>query len=374
MNGSKKYCFTALMLAAVWWYPQTATSQLKEKAPSPVINADRTITFRLQAPEADSVSVSIGFLDKSQPMTKGENGVWSITLGPAKPDIYPYSFLVNGVRMIDPTNPCFHANLFPTSSLLFYPGDKPMFWEEQPVPHGLLHYHRYHSPLLDDNRGYYVYTPPGYEQSGKKTFPVLYLLHGYSDLENGWTVSGQAQFILDNLIAEGKAVPMIIVMPFGYVPPLPGDGEGEWKDWFSRVEPRYEPYLINELIPRIEQEYRVYKDPGHRAIAGLSMGGGQTLYFGLHNPDTFAWIGAFSSAVYTDFHGKLLNDPANLNSKIKMLWIGCGKDDFLYKSNIEFIDVLKQKNIKHIAYISEGRHEWWVWRNYLYEIAQKLFK
>lgn len=362
-------------------YPFTLQAQLKDKPISPVFNADGTVTLRLRAPEADSVSVRIQFLDTLKPMTKGKDGIWSATLGPIEPNIYPYSFLVNGVAMIDPQNPFIHTSLVPGSSLLFYPGEKPAFFDEQPVPHGLLHYRRYHSELLGDNRGYFVYTPPGYDSARQEKYPVLYLLHGYTDKEDGWTNTGRAQFILDNLIAEKKAVPMIIVMPFGYIPPQKAAGKTEggtepedWGSWFKRVTPVFDQYILNDLIPRVEKEYRVYSDAGHRAIAGLSMGGGQTLYLGLKNPDTFGWICAFSSAVYDDFHGGLLNDPGKINTKVRLLWIGCGRDDFLYKNNMQFIDMLKAKNIRYVVNISEGQHTWDVWRNYLHEVMQQLFR
>jgi len=362
-------------------YTFTLQAQLKNKPISPVFNADGTVTLSLRAPEADSVSVRIQFLDKLKPMTKGDDGIWSATLGPVEPNIYPYSFLVNGVPVIDPENPSIHSSLVPSSSLLFFPGVKPSFFDEQTVPHGLLHYHRYRSELLGDNRGYFVYTPPGYDSARQEKYPVLYLLHGYTDKEDGWTNTGRAQFILDNLLAEHKAVPMFIVMPFGYIPPQEASGKTEggagpedWEIWFKRVTPRYEQYLLNDLIPRIEKDYSVYSDAGHRAIAGLSMGGGQTLYVGLKNPDTFGWICAFSSAVYEDFHGGLLNNPDQINKKVRLLWIGCGRDDFLYKNNTQFIDILKAKNIRCVVHISEGKHTWDVWRTYLHDVMQQLFR
>ncbi|MBN1293208.1 MAG: esterase [Candidatus Latescibacteria bacterium] len=374
MKNEKKLIPLVILLALSLSFTGETSAQLKTKAISPVINADHTVTLRLRAPEADEVKVNVEFLDEPRLMTKGEDGIWNVTLGPVEPDIYGYSFIIDGVSIIDPMNPNIHTSLVPSTSLLEYPGDHLMFYDEKSVSHGMLHYHRYHSELLGDNRGYYVYTPPGYQSSGSIKYPVLYLLHGYTDKEDGWTNTGRAQYILDNLIAEGKAKPMLIVMPFGYVPPQPGDGEGEWEDWFMRVAPRYERYLLDELIPRIESEYNVYSDAANRAVAGLSMGGGQTLYFGLHNPKTFNWICAFSSAVYSNFHGNLLSDPDMINRNVKLLWIGCGKDDFLYKHNMDFIDMLKQKNIKYIVHISGGKHSWRVWRPYLHEIAQKLFK
>jgi enterochelin esterase family protein len=363
----------AALLAAVS-FPLGASAQLMEPALSPVVNPDRTVILRLRAPQADSVSVQANFLAAPRSMEKSADGIWSVTLGPVEPDIYFYSFIIQGVPMIDPSNPLIHPSLAPGSSMVLLPADPPAFYEEKPVPRGRIHLHRHLSTAFGDNRGYCVYTPPDYDRNTKARYPVLYLLHGYSDTEDTWRVTGRANVILDNLIAEGKAVPMIVVMPFGYAPPRQGDSEGGWNAWFARVAPRFEPYLVQELIPLIERDYRVERDAKHRAVAGLSMGGGQSLYFGLKNPDVFGWIGAFSSAVTMDFQGKLLDNPAGLNKQIRLLWIGCGKDDFLHRSNTEFIAALTAKGIRHTARISGGKHEWSVWRNYLHEFTPLLFR
>ena len=235
-----KSCLVPLMILFLFslYFCSETSAQLKTEAISPIINSNGTVTLRLQAPEADEVHVKGEFLNEPKLMTKGEDGIWSITLGPIEPDIYGYSFVIGGVSVIDPMNPNIHTSLVPSTSLLEYPGEKPMFYDDKPISHGILQYQRYHSKLLGDNRGYYVYTPPGYQSGGGTKYPVLYLLHGYTDKEDGWTNTGRAQYILDNLIAEGKAKPMLIVMPFGYVPPQPGDGEGDWEDWFTRVAPR----------------------------------------------------------------------------------------------------------------------------------------
>ena len=356
-----------------------ASAQLMQPLLSPVVNPDRTVTFKLRAPDAGEVKISAEFLKEPKVMTKGDDGIWSITLGPLEPGIYNYGFIIGGgVTILDPTNPFFHSS-YGRSSLVLVPGDPPEFYEERAVPHGLIHYHRYRSGLLGDYRGYCVYTPPGYETDSGKKYPVLYLFHGYTDQEDEWTGTGRANFIMDNLLSEGKAVPMIIVMPFGYVPYQKGDrdkvdGRLQWKDWFPRVVVRYERYLLEELIPRVEKEYRIRGDARNRAIAGLSMGGGQTLYFGLHNPGTFGWICAFSSAVSEDLHGPFLSDPGDLNNKLRLLWIGCGRDDFLFKANTEFIGLLEKKKIRHVANITDGAHSWWLWRIYLRDISQLLFK
>ncbi len=274
MHKISKIYYLIILLVFGLLSSRQGIAQLKDKAISPIINSDRTVTFRLNAPEADSVGIWVEFLKDPQLMKKDDKGVWSITLGPAEPGIYHYSFLIDGVRIIDPGNPYIKSSLTPNMSLLNYPGSEPMFYDELPVPHGVLHYHRYRSKSLNANRGFYVYTPPDYNKDNGRRFPVLYLLHGYTDDESGWTAVGRANFILDNLISQKKAEPMLIVMPFGYVPPLPGDDEGEWENWFKNVTPRVDQYIVNEIVHQVEKQYNVSSESKYRAIAGLSMGGG----------------------------------------------------------------------------------------------------
>lgn len=362
-----------IIAAGILTIATDAASQLMGPSISPVAGADKTLTLRYRAPDADSVKASGNFPGSPVPMTKGGDGIWSVTLGPLAPNMYFYSFNVDGISVIDPSNPVLHPSVTPSSSIAIVPGDKPLFWEERDVPRGAVTSHRHRSVTLGDTRGFSVYTPPGYSGPGKEKYPVLYLLHGYTDTEETWRVSGRAAVILDNLIAESKARPMIVVMPYGYVPRIQGDGDGTWEDWFSRVTPRFERYVVDELVPMVEDLYRVETVASARAVAGLSMGGGQTLYLGLHNPDVFGSIGAFSSAAYEKFHGPLLADSKRLNSALDVFWIGCGKDDFLLKNNTAFVESLKARNIRHTFVISEGAHEWGVWRNYLHEFAPLLF-
>lgn len=354
--------------------PSTGTPQLREERISPIFNSDRTVTFRLKAPNADNVSVKVEFLKEPQPMTLTGDGIWEVTLGPAEPKIYSYSFLVDGVSVIDPQNTAIKMSLWPTASLLDYPGEKPMFYDEKPVPHGVLHYHRYRSEMFGDNRGYYVYTPPGYDTSGRTEYPVLYLLHGYSDKEDGWTKVGRAHFIADNLIAGGKAVPMIIVMPYGYVPPVENAGDGEWEDWFEKAAPPFERHVMNELMPLVEMQYHIAKDADSHAICGLSMGGGQSAYIGLKNLNRFSWIGSFSPAVTVNFHGPLLGDPDYINNNMKLFWHAIGEDDFLLDFNTAFLAELDSLGVNHETKLTEGNHTWWVWRKYLNEFLPRLFK
>lgn len=364
----------AMLLPAVVLLSSSLDAQLKDPLISPVIGADRAVTLSLRAPEADSVKATGGFPGSPAVMKKGANGIWSVKIGPLDPGVYFYSFSVNGVTMIDPSNRNIHMSVVPSSSMFIIPGTPPLVTDERDIPRGAVHRHRHKSKTLGDYRGYNVYTPPGYDASKSTRYPVLYLLHGYTDTEESWSASGRANVILDNLIYDKAAVPMIIVMPYGYAPEKPGDGEGSWEDWFSRVTPRVEEYVVKELIPLIDRDYRTMADQKSRAVAGLSMGGGQTIRFGLNNTDTFAWVGAFSSAVYEKFHGPLLDDTAKLNRSLKLLFIGCGRDDFLYENNTTFIKALDAKGIKNSPFITAGAHTWPVWHSYLKEFSSRIFK
>jgi len=332
------------------------------------VHSDRRVTFRLRAPKASSVSVEVQFAQGPQAMTKGEDGVWSVTLGPAEPDIYEYSFVVDGLQVSDPANSWLKFWGGAAKNLVEVPGEKPMFFEQQDVPHGTVHIHKYRSKSLGVTRGLYVYTPPGYETSKDTKYPALYLLHGMGDTEDTWTVVGRANVITDNLIAQGKVQPMVIVMPYGHTPSAPPD---------MRSIGRYEAFekdLIEDAIPCVQKSYRVSADRKDRAIAGLSMGGGQSLTVGLGNLDLFAWVGAFSSAIpRAENLDGLLAEPKLINKQLNLLWIGCGRSDFLFDANQKFIERLKAENIKHVAHISDGGHEWRVWRRYLNEFVPLLF-
>ncbi|MBL7152694.1 MAG: esterase [Phycisphaerae bacterium] len=336
---------------------------------SPEVHSDRRVTFRVRATKATNVGVNVQFARGLQGMTKGEGGVWSVTLGPAEPDIYEYSFVVDGLTVSDQANAWVKVWQGATKNLVEVPGAEPMFFSEQDVEHGTVHIHRYRSKSLGVTRGLYVYTPPGYETSGKTKYPVLYLLHGMGDTEDAWTGVGRANVIADNLIAKGKARPMLIVMPYGHTPKTPPD---------MRSIGRYgafEKDLIEDVVPYIQKSYRVSADRKNRAIAGLSMGGGQSLTVGLGNLELFGWVGAYSSAVPRgeELDG-LLAQPKSVNKQLGLLWVGCGKNDFLFEANKRFIERLKTDDINHVAHISEGGHEWRVWRRYLNEFLPLLFE
>jgi len=336
---------------------------------SPEVHSDGRVTFRLRAPSAKSVGVSIPFVQGVQPMTRSESGVWSITLGPAEPEIYEYNFVVDGLQIVDPANSWQKIWIRNTRNLVEIQGKQPMFFEQQQVPHGTLHMHKYPSKSLGVTRGLYIYTPPGYETSENVRYPVLYLFHGMGDKEDAWTIVGRANFIVDNLLAAKKARPLVIVMPYGHTPSAPPDMRslGNYG--------AFEKDLIEDIIPYVQKNYRVSKDQKDRAIAGLSMGGGQSLTIGLGNIDLFGWIGAFSSAVPREPKlDELLSNAKVKKDKLNLLWIGCGNKDFLFKANQNLITRLNTEKIKHVAHITGGGHEWRLWRRYLNELVPLLFK
>ncbi|MHC4070306.1 MAG: alpha/beta hydrolase, partial [Planctomycetota bacterium] len=268
-------------------------------------------------------------------MKKGTDGIWSITLGPADPDIYVYSFIVDGLEIADPVNPVIKF-WQKSKSLVEVHGPQPMFFQPRPVPHGALHIHTYESKSLGVTRGLYVYTPPDYRKDRRATFPVMFLLHGSGDTEDTWTTVGRANVIVDNLIAQKKAVPMVIVMPYGHTPTGTPDG-------LDKTDTTaFERDLINDVIPFVQRSYRVKTEPKHRAIVGLSMGGGQSVTIGLGNLDVFSYVGAFSSAVRDEAKYKLLlSDPNSTNARLELLWVGCGRKDFLFDANTRFLETLK---------------------------------
>jgi enterochelin esterase-like enzyme len=338
---------------------------------SPEIQSDRRVTFRVKAAQAKEVTVAGQGINGKVPLTKGENDEWSATVGPIEPGVYEYSFNVDGLQMIDPSNPAMKPQRSPRTSILHIPGDPPLVWDFQDVPHGTVHQHGYQSKTLGALRQFFVYTPPGYEKEASAKYPVLYLIHGFGDNHATWTQHGKANWILDNLIAQKKAKPMIIVMPDGH-PIAPGSGPRDQYGMANSVA--LEKEIMEEMIPMIESTYRVQADSSNRAIAGLSMGGGHSLYTGFQHLDTFAWIGAFSAGVPgQDRLAELFNNPESANQKLKLFWIACGKSDFLIERNRQMDALLKEKGIRHTWVETEGDHSWPVWRRYLADFAPLLF-
>jgi enterochelin esterase-like enzyme len=349
-------------------------------APEPPINSaevhhDGTITFRLPAPKAAEVAVNAEFAQGPQRMEKDEKGVWSVTVGPVAPEIYAYTFTIDGVREIDPNNPNLKTGVRTTSSLIEIPAAEPAFYDPRPGPHGTVHVHIYESKSLKMTRQVLVYTPPGYEkQKGK--YPVLYLLHGSGDTESGWVSIGRANVIMDNLLAEGKAKPMIVVMPFGHPEPAVGFGS------INAPNPDRNAFtndLLDDVMPLVENMYRISSKPDTRALAGLSMGGAQSLNIGLTHLELFHWIGVFSAGMPRSgdpeqMFASVFAEPSASNRKIKLFWIGIGRQDPGFESAQRLTELLHKHEIEHEFHPSEGKHAWTVWRHYLAEFAPRLFQ
>jgi enterochelin esterase family protein len=294
--------------------------------------------------------------------------VWTVTVGPLEPEIYNYNFTIDGVRAIDPANPNVKTGSTPStiSSILEVRGDRPAFYDGQDVPHGDIRTHWYQSKSLAALRRVTVYTPPGYDANPRTRYPTLYLFHGANADETAWTRLGHVNLILDNLLAAGKAKPFVVVMPFGYGVPPGSRGGGDNTALFGRD-------LLEDVIPFVQSRYRVFTERDRRAIAGLSMGGGESLTIGLNHPGLFAYVGGFSAALRPADFDKTYGavSPAN---KFKLVWIGCGKEDSLFVPAKAFSDFLHQRKVAHVFRESEGAHTWMVWRRYLNEFAPLLFQ
>jgi enterochelin esterase-like enzyme len=338
---------------------------------SPEVHPDRRVTFRVRAPKASEVSL---FGDWMMPETKNamvrdEQGIWSATVGPLEPGLAIYTFTVDGVTTPDPVNSRIKLRARTSASLVDVPGRPPELWEARDVPHGAVEVNWQKSKITGDTRAYHVYTPPGYDPRRATRYPVLFLLHGNNDTAAGWTDVGKANFILDNLIAEKKALPMIVVMPWGHAVPYGGSQ--------SNNTATFERYLIEEVIPQVEKKYRVTRGRESRAIVGLSMGGGHALQIGLSHLDLFSAVAAFSSAVPGNFEGRfksLLDDPEGTNKKLKHLWIGCGRQDPAFERNQKLSELLTAHKVRNTFYATEGLHNFAVWRRYLAEVAPLLFR
>ena len=345
---------------------------------SPEVQSDGRVTFRFHDPNAQKVELQLEGRTQNFPMTKDDAGVWSITTDPLEPDYYGYSFVADGVSLMDPRDPLIKPNLLNPQSMVHVPGPSSLPWEVNDAPHGIVHRHFYKSGAVGDQRDYYVYTPPNYKGNAKESYPVLYLLHGYSDDASGWTAVGRANVILDNLIAQNKAKPMIVVMPLGYgdlAMLARGSGSFSNNDLRQRNLDNFRKALLTEVIPQVEREYRITKDRSHRAIAGLSMGGSESLFVGLTTADQFGWIGAFSTGGLSDnldqqFPDLKLKDASTLN----LLWIACGTEDKLIEGNRRIRAWLTAKGIKHTDVDTPGMHTWMVWRRNLSTFAPMLFQ
>ena len=340
---------------------------------SPEVNSDRTVTFRLNAPKATEVTVSGEFMQGSKALVKDDKGVWSVTLGPIAPEIYNYNFTIDGVKTIDPGNPNVKTGSTPSTiqSILEVRDSGAAFYDGQPVPHGEIRTLWYHSKSLGTLRRVTIYTPPGYDASQTR-YPALYLFHGANADETAWTRLGHVNLILDNLLAAKKAKPFVVVMPFGYgiAPGTPRNGGPSSEELFAKD-------LIEDVIPLVQARFRVLSDRTQRAIAGLSMGGGESLMIGLNHVERFSYVAGFSSglrpAEFDETYAAAAANPKAVNDGLKLLWIGCGKDDGAMKNNQELAKFLTDHGIKFTFRESEGAHTWMVWRRYLNELAPLLF-
>ncbi len=364
---------------------QVAKHAMNPEVPqTPEVHADHRVTFYFPDPGAKSVELVLGGVAHPMPMEKNSEGLWSITVGPLEPEIYSYQFQADGVSLLDPANPTIVPNLRSPSNSFEVPGPTPEMWDVQDVPHGILHRHFYQSAIIGDQRDYFVYTPPGYDPRADTKYPVLYLLHGYTDDAQGWTAVGRANVILDNLIAQGKTRPMLIVMPLGYGAPEIVTGpraDFEDKPLRQRNFDRFTQALLTEVIPQVQSMYRVSTDRNDRAIAGLSMGGAESLLTGLNHIDTFAWVGSFSAGgLDPDFSGDFPSLNAQSAAQLRLLWIACGSNDRyvgktpLITANRNLVAWLRSKNIPVTFVETPGMHEWPVWRDNLIHFAPLLFQ
>jgi enterochelin esterase family protein len=378
----------ALGIAALAQVKQSAAPVplVAARAADPVVNAD-SATFHLKMPNAASVSLNLEGKHEPIPLTKDTAGEWSVTVPGIAPEFYSYSFNVDGTHVLDPLNFTIKTSFFNNDNVFLMPGHPAMPWETADVPHGVIHHHYYHSAvvngLADDVSQYFVYTPPGFDPRSDKKYPVLYLLHGYSDEPGAWTMMGKANIILDNLIAAGKARPMIVVMPWGY-----GDMRVITNGWASWRDPalvqsnfsKFGDALLQEVVPMVSKQYPLSDKRDDHAIAGLSMGGAETLLVGLNHTDYFASIGSFSAGGIGGanfdplFPAITSQSGAQIQSKLKVFWIACGTEDGLNQPNQNFIVWLQSKGMAPTAIHTPGMHAWMVWRDNLSNFAPLLFQ
>ena len=359
----KKLILTTLTFAL------TITSAFAQK--SPEILPDGRVTFRCKTGKAKIIKVQ-GQFEEPVALEQDEQGIWEGTsTKPIKPGIYEYSFNIDGIRTVDGRNTWLKPQRWPGSSILHIPDSPAAHWDLQKIPHGTVHHHDYFSKSLNKWRALVVYTPP--KEQIKGPLPVFYLAHGYSDNQKTWTVHGKAHWILDSLINQGKAKPMIIVMPNAHAIDPPDIKK--FDTYGPKNTKAFSDDLIEDVIPFIEDNYNVRKDTAGRAFAGLSMGGGHALSIALRHNETFSQVGAFSSATPKgDFIEEVEKNADNLNRNLKVFWIACGDKDFLYERNQTMIAEFKRIGIKHDYYVTpDDTHAWPVWRRYLVEFLPKLF-
>ena len=404
MEIQKITLLSAAILVMAFMAPLSAAQveSLGQRIVSPEVAPDGHVTFRLFAPKAQSVRLATPDIYDFGPgvamtpakydtftvleaaMTRNANGVWEVVMGPIDPGAYRYNFSVDGVTVIDPLNPVTSESNVRTWSLVYIPGAS--FMDTREVPHGAIATVTYYSKSLRRFRRMHIYTPPGYE-NGKGRFPVLYLLHGMGDSDDSWPTVGRAGFIMDNLIAAQKAKPMIVVMPAGHTGPpdagprIPG-ASGSRDEFVGDFE--------QDIMPYVEQHYRVRADRHDRAIAGLSMGGYQTLAIAIPHLEKFAYIGVFSSGIFgitrqgysghvssgptfEELNKTTLDDP-KLKQGLKLFWFATGKEDGLLATSSATVEMFRRHKFNIVYEESTSAHSWINWRNYLNEFAPQLFQ
>ena len=342
---------------------------------SPEVLPDGRVTFRLLAPKAQAVAVKGLRGPEPRPMTKNADGLWSVTVGPLAPDLYSYTFEVDGATFTDPLNRRM-KEWISQESLVEVTGKEPLLISRQEVPHGVVHRHMLPSRVRGTEVAVQIYTPPGFDPKAAMIYPVLYLLHGFGDEENAWVLAGRANFITDNLLAKNQVIPAIIVMTNGHPVPIPGQPRPS--DYGQKNNAAMEQELLTVILPFVEAHYPARRDAASRAIVGLSMGGGHALAIGLSHPDLFGWVGGFSSGIAANGHderyGAYARAVAQKTAVPRLLWIGCGEKDFLIEQNKSLIAWLEQNKLPHEWHLTAGGHEWPVWRDYLAQYMQKIFR
>lgn len=363
---------------------------------SPEVLADGKVVFRIYAPKAETIELQasdiFGMEAKPPQFKKGENGVWEAAIGPVQPGAYRYIFMVNGVAAVDPRNPSSSESNNNVWSMVYIPGAA--FMENAKVPHGAVAEINYYSTALGRHRRMHIYTPPGYEMDNIK-YPVFYLLHGAMDCDDSWPTVGRAGFILDNLIAEKKAKPMIVVMPAGHTSAGFGAGGG-----MQSTVDEFSQDFSKDIVPYVESHYRTLKGVGNTAIAGLSMGGMQTLNIVFSDLKRFSYVGVFSSGIFGSGPSRPKNVPTGTEAKpaapapapdwekqhlaaldnptlkkdVKLLWFSTGSEDFLVNTSKSSVEMLKKHGFSPVYKESGGGHTWANWRDYLNEFAPQLFK
>jgi enterochelin esterase-like enzyme len=409
-----KNCFASAAIALFVLAPALAQSPARAQEPSvpatsnvpgastPGIHSDRRITFTLKAPDAASLQVAggDGLGSGPFPMTKGSDGTWSVTTPPSVPGFHYYWFVLDGVAVNDPASETYFGYGKETSGVEV-PEAGADFYTIQNVPHGEVRAKWYLSKTTGEWRRAFVYTPPGYAEHSTARYPVLILQHGSGEDETGWTRQGRAQFILDNLIAAGKARPMIVVMDRGYAQrpgaPLPTGGPNTWLQNLHLAFTSFEDVVMHDLIPMIDASYRTIPDREHRAMAGLSMGGMQTLFIALQHLDSFAYIGSFSGPIVANLqvgdlnasriqaqpfdaktaYGGAFSDPSTFNKRVKLLWLGVGSaESDQFRTGIGgAVEALRKAGVRLEYFESSGTaHEWQTWRRDLNDFAPRLFR